>query len=272
MRHFLAPLAATLLLTLTGCIIHPKINPDNFQRPMSVAIVVPPPIKHAAQITLADSSPDFHFSPAADYFFRLDDGGALLTSAPRTTAHGLIGVVIDAVADSTNERAMEFHSLVEKEAPGMDLRSELVASLQKSFEAKSIKTILVNDSRDRAPRLRWPAAGEKPAILPIASGDLPTADADLIIQLSPVVFYGAPGALNNYVLHTTVGIALYNGRTKAYIGRQRFSFTSDDYYSYHTYTVMVEDIKNAVARMRPGLMALVPDMVAFISKEKKAGE
>jgi hypothetical protein len=296
---------AILPLLLAACANVPTIKSEKFARPKTVAIVEAPAMRNAALIGVVGYQPNFHFSPASDYFFLLDpsknpageplstgNGGivaatsvsilAVSKTAPfnngnvaaQLGASFLIGALIDANAANTQSKAENFHLEVAKQMPDLDLRTEFSSALQNALKAKGIPTMLVTDSVNAPSRLRWPAndSDAEAKQLPVAAGALPAVDADLLLQYSPIAIYMAPGPLNNYRVRAIVGIAIYNGRTKEFLGRQNFSFDPSAWQNeYASYSQLAKDIDTVVPAVRTGLMSLVPTIVDIISKENKPG-
>jgi hypothetical protein len=75
------------------------------------------------------------------------------------------------------------------------------------------------------------------------------------------------GPLNAYHVRATVGVALYNGRTKEFLGRQTFSYWPKKVPEYHTYSGLEENIGRAMPVLRVGLLELVPAIANVISKD-----
>ena len=290
-----------LPLLLTACGSAPTIKTDKFARPRTVAVVEAPAMRNAALITAATFVPTFHFSPTADYFFLLDptktmagdpfptgQGGVEAATAvsvaafTKTAPFGngntgaqvgtafLVGALIDANAADTQKKAANFSEEVAKQQPKLDLRSEFSSALQHALNAKGIRTVVIKDSVNAPVRLRWPAAGVDAKQNPIATTDLPAVDADLLVQYSPLAIYIAPGPLNNYRVRATVGIALYNGRTKEYLGHQTFQFNPKAWENeYTTFAQLALEIGKVVSAERAGLLSLVPEIANVISKEQR---
>ena len=294
-------LLTVLPLLLAACGSAPTIKTDKFARPQTVAIVEAPAMRNAALITTATFVPTFHFSPTADYFF-LHDPSKTMAGEPFPTGQGgmeaatavsvaaftktapfgngntgaqvgaafLVGALIDANAADTQKKAANFSEEVAKQLPNLDLRSEFSSALQQALTAKGIRTVVIKDSVNAPVRLRWPAAGVDANQNPIATTDLPAVDADLLVQYSPLAIYMAPGPLNNYRVRATVGIALYNGRTKEYLGHQTFQFDPKAWENeYATFAQLALEIGKVVSAERAGLLSLVPEIANVISKERR---
>lgn len=295
---------ALLPFLLAACGSAPTIKTDKFARPQTVAIVEAPAMRNAALITTATFVPTFQFSPTADYFFLIDPSktmagepfptdyrgleaagvvslGALTKTAPFNNGNTgaqvgtafLVGALIDLNAADTQKKAANFHEEVAKQMPNLDLRSEFSSALQQALNAKGIRTTVVKDSINAPVRLRWPAAGADANQNPIATTDLPAVDADLLVQYSPLAIYMAPGPLNNYRVRATVGIALYNGRTKEYLGHQTFQFDPKAWANeYTTFAQLAQEIEKVVSAERAGLLSLVPEIANVISKESQSSK
>jgi hypothetical protein len=298
-------LAVLIALTaLTACSSAPTIKTEKFTRPQTVAFVESPAMRNAALITAAVYVPTFHFSPAADYFYLQDPAltaagepfptdyrgteaatvvsvAALTKVAPFNSGNTaaqvgtafLVGALIDASAADTQKKAANFHEEVLKQIPGLDLRAEFSSALQKSLNGKGIRTFVVKDSINAPVRLRWAAEGVNTNQNPTAATNLPTVDADLLVQYSPLAIYIAPGPLNNYRVRATVGVALYNGRTKEYLGHQTFAFDPKAWDNeYTTFSELSKNIDKVVAAERTALLSLVPVITEVISNESRAAK
>lgn len=291
-----------LPLLLAACAYRPTIKPDTFARPRSVAIVEAPAIR---VMTSLMQNPDraFHFTSYADRFFVVEPHLAGAAPAPTSThatelartvgaqaiqtqrpsvaggaamgaAAGLVGALIDANAEAVDKAAQGFHNAVMAAHPGLDLRSEFSAQLQAALRERGIETVLVKDSLHAPPRLRWPASGVDAKLMPVMAGDIPAVDADILIQYSPYVVYEAGNGLHPYQPVATIGIALYNGRTKEFLGHQVFglggpSLGGDN--SYWKYANLVADIPGAIPALRAKMLAHVPEIADLISKRKGPG-
>lgn len=277
-------LLTAFALALTGCVHHPTLSTDKFAAPRSVAIVQPPPMHNAALISLAGLAPDFHFTQTADYFFEVDPNapaspsqqysidGRVTPAMPHNvgTQMDLIGALINGNAEDTQRKAEQFHAEVTKRFPQLDLRAEVTEQLRQRFLARGIQATVLKDSANVLPRLRWPAPGVNAIAFPVAPGPLPTVDADIVLQVSPVAFYAAPGPMNNYRVRATIGVAAYDGRTKQFLGMQAFRYNPDAWRNeFTTYSGLVDGIPVAVDAMREGLMSLVPEIVDTVSKQQR---
>lgn len=263
-------LAVVSVFMLTGCITHPKFDTNKFERPHSLAIVKPPPSYYAALISEDVFMPGLHFTPKGDYFFDVK-GGANQNGAVMAVPYmggGLAGALFESHSANTQNRAQEFHANVLKQNPGMNLAGEFTEALRTSFAARGIQTVIVTDSADVVPRLRWSAPELNPLEFPVAAIDRPAVDADLLLQVSPVVIYNAPGPLNNYRVEASVGVVLYNGRTKQYLGMERFRFNPKAWHNeFATYGGVAGSLTTAVPAMREGLLSLAPTVADVVSKQ-----
>lgn len=260
--------ALVFVALLAGCVTQPKIAIDRYPAPRSIAIVKTPPAYNAALISLIGIAPGFHFTPAADDFYQTKDG---TPPAPFsvTPLHGggAIASGIWSHAENTQARARQFHADVLKQYPGLDLAGESIEALRAGLAARGIHTSIIVDAVT-APRLRWPAPGADPMQFPVSTADLAPVDADLLVQVSPVVMYAAPGPLNNYRVRATIGVAVYNGRSKEFLGMQNFMFDPGAWNNeFTTYTSLADAITTAVPAMRQGLLSLVPEIADVVSKQ-----
>lgn len=257
-------------MLLTGCVTQPKLDTSKFERPRSIAIVQPPPSHYAALISQEVFKPGMHFTSKGDYFFDVKSSsnqvGAVM-AVPMSNA-GLVGLLIDSHAAKTQNRAQEFHANVLKQNPGVNLAGELTEALRANFVTRGIPATIVTDSSDAVPRLRWAAPGINPLEYPVAAVDRPAVDADLLLQISPIALYNSPGPLNNYRVEVTVGVALYNGRTKQYLGMETFRFNPKAWDNeFTTYSGLAASIPTAVPAMRAGMLSLAPTISDIVSKQ-----
>lgn len=83
-------------------------------------------------------------------------------------------------------------------------------------------------------------------------------DADILMQVSPVAFYLAPGPLNPYHRAASVGVALYEGRTGRFLGNEVVRFRANDSrFEYMKYDALLGDLDNAAPALRTALLSLV---------------
>ncbi|MCY0915103.1 hypothetical protein [Massilia antarctica] len=270
--------SAAMLGVLSGCLNAPMVDTSKYSAPKSVVIEDFPDMKAAAVIGVvvpkSYAFPGFHFSRNADFFYMDDELDELPADAPpmfKYQSAGLLdGLIVGMVAGSeaaTQKRAEGFHGAVLARLPGFDMRKDFLASLRKSLEAQGIAVTVAPSGRRSYPRHRWPAAdkdGNKYPLGPLASS--PAVDADLLVQVSPVAFYMAPGGLNAYRRNVTLGVALYNGRTKQFLGRQTLEFSNSGFdYQYMKFDTLVGDIPAAAPALRDAVLSLVPQLVDLIN-------
>ena len=263
MSRRLLPLFAALL-ALGGCVSMPMIDPGKVGSPRTVAIVDIPEVKPMALIgVLTPHAPgpnQFHFSAQGDQFF--DYPGAPERPAGfNTGAFGLIPALIDQQADETQKRAQAFGAEIAKLYPGFNLRADFMQSLRAALEARGAAVSVLEDGRGKAPRLRWPAADAEGNRYPSGSLDsAPPVDADIVLQVSPIAMYNSPGPLNNYNVNVTVGVALYNGRTRQFLGRQTLRYAAGDAPWFARYDTLLAELRRAAPPLRDGLRALAPQV------------
>ena len=291
----LAGLALTLSL-LTGCYTPPKIHTQDFSAPKTIAIVDPAEMKNVALVD-GFAAGGRHFQGVLDEFFvvgpdantkspaqppaiseQIQANHLQQTALARPTsignaaasgaAAGAIAGLIQGAADETFKKSQNYHAELLKRVPGLSLKTDLVKSLRDAFEAKGIHTSLVLDSNGAAPRLRWPARDTDGQVYQADANDhLPAVDADILMQISPIAVWSAPGQLNNYRRGVGIGVALYNGRTKKFLGQQTFVFSasaSKDEYSRFDSLMAAGPV--AANQMREALLSLVPQIVAVVSR------
>lgn len=283
------------MLVLVGCAT-PKIDPSKFTAPRTVVIDDIPDINPVATIQVVTTNwPAQYFSQNFDGFFVVNGITSTQARIPNNTEHvnhivtnqilasprpvsigtgaamgavgGAVGALIQASAEETQKKASEFPALVRKAIPNADLRTDLMKVLRESLETKAIQVRIAGETRDMPPRLRWPAKNDKgEAIItgPLASS--PPMDADLLVQISPIAVYAAPGPMNSYTRRVGIGVAMFDGRTRRFIGWQAIPFNATDgKFEYMRYDSLVADIDNAAPALRSALMSLVPQLVNVIS-------
>lgn len=301
--HIIGLISAVLM---AGCST-PQIDTKKFTKPKTVVIDDFPDVLTVAVIAPINiSQPSRYFSSAHDDFFLIGGakpaqaGGvnqpykvnqlaidsAAQSQVPRTAGvagayqagivGAVLGSVIEASAQDTQRKAVEFPLLIKKRFPGLDLRADLLSAFRIALEAKGINVRVSSETRNLTPRLHWPAKNEKGESIaagPLANG--PAVDADLLIQLSPVAFYLAPGPLNSYQRSAGIGLAMFNGRTRQFIGWEAFPFKFEiddrgymkDDFTYARYGALVDDLDRAVPALRSALLSLVPAVVKTVSGE-----
>ena len=260
--------AAVMLVALGGCVAMPVVDSSRLGSPRSVAIVDIPDVKPQALIGIlvphAPGPDQFHFSERGDPFFAFPGQAPAVTVV--STTGGLIPMLISNQAAETQKRAQAFGAEILKLYPGFDLRAEFMNALRSALEERGMAVNLLPDGRDKAPRLRWPAADAEGNKYPSGSLDsAPAVDADILLHVSPIAMYNSPGPLNNYNLNVTVGVALYNGRTKQFLGRQTLRYVAAGSPSFATYDSLLADLKQAAPRLREGVLALAPQVADLLS-------
>jgi len=286
---------------MSGCAT-PKIDSGRFAKPRTVAIAEFPDVKPAAIIGIYVANwPQFYYSPQIDPFFAPAGGqfsalpgvrtsmvtgavaggvaGYSLARANNTsTAQGVaggavvglaVGALIDAGARATQLKAEGFPALMENTMPGLNMRAELMRALTTSLQQKGITVTTLPDSRNMAPRLRWPAVDEKGnALLTGPLVNSAPVDADIVVQIVPMVTYVSPGPLNNYNSVVGIGLAMYEGRTRKFIGWQAFKSDENKLW-YARYDSLVADIAEAGPAQYSALISLVPSVADAISGDQK---
>lgn len=270
LRILSAALAAVLAMGLTGCATRSHIDPSKFAPPKTVVIGDIPDLRSEATIRMVVSQADFfYFTPHFDAFYDLkDESGTALVSRVRTVAssnQGLIGALIDANAQDTENKAAQFPVLV-RERLKIDLRTELLDSLTRSLQAKGVQVRMADDTRNQLPRPRWTyqfdnktIAGQMP--------DSPPIDADLYVQLAPIALYAAPGPLNNYTARVAIAVLVYDARKRAYVGKQLFRYEGDAP-SFATYSSLAASIDQIAPLLRTSLLSLVPQVADIIGGQR----
>ena len=288
---------ALLALALGGCVAQPVIDAKNFPPPKSAVILDVPRLHAAATVGVnvpwAPGPKWFHFSERADYYFlagspqgpqRVDYAQGIsdqamqpILNSPKPVPMGqmvgaafagaAIGAIIQASADETFKKSQGFHAEILKLYPQYDLRADFMNALVAAVQSNGVAVTLALEGGSSAPRLRWPAVDEQKNVLSAVSADsFPAVDADIFVQVSPLAFYNSPGPLNSYTRNVSVGIALYNGRTKQFIGRQNVWYAGPSgRFSYSVYDTMVADLKDAAPALREALLSLVPDVAEIIA-------
>ena len=270
----LAPLAAFAQFFAK----HPKIDVKAFPPPKTIVLVDIPhmvPVVHIGILTMyqpGKSQP--HFTEVSDRFFDVPakesagDVAKSTTTAPEApSSQGLIPDMIFAQARETNRRAVGFEAEVLKRIPDYDLRIAFMKALVGRLEANGVAVKLDQTGHDAMPRLRWPAHDVNGTDWPAGAADsAPAVDADLLVQICPVAFYLAPGGLNSYRRSVTVAVAVYDGRTKKFYGRQTFRFVPpDSNFEYGKYDSILADLDKAAPALRDALETLGAPVADVIS-------
>jgi len=283
--------------TMISACATPKIDTRSFAKPRSVVIDDFPDISSAAMIgPVVVNWPAPYFSSRFDGYFVLKDPQQKVgvsdytetanqviqnqvATSPRPVsastagamgaAGGFVGGLIQASAEATQKKAVEFPSLVRKSLAAADLRIDLLSALRSSLEENGIAVRISSESRALPPRMHWPAKSADGEPLPVGSlSASPPVEEDLLIQVSPVAIYSAPGPLNAYGRKVGIGLAMFDGRTRQFIGWQAVYFKSmDGKYQYSTYNSLVADLDKAAPALHDALISLVPEVVKVISGE-----
>jgi len=291
LRHYFGLMGIAFL---AGCVTQPAIDAAKVGKPKSIAIVDIPKMRNQALIgVIVPSGLGFSFTQRADYFFEYADAAqgdspkmsdyaqqandtvirqvavssqpvSIGNAAAMGAAGGMVGGLMQAQAEKTQKRAMGFHDEIRKHFPDYDLRTDFMEALRHAFTSRGVTTTLIDSDKLNEPlRLRWTATGANGKPYPEAGGlDKPPVDADLLLQVCPIAFYSAPGPLNAYRRKVSVSMALFNARTKAFIGMQTVRFSpSDSKFEYSTYDGLLSDMDNAAPALRKALLSLVPQIV-----------
>lgn len=285
------------VLLLAGCVAQPVIDSKGFAPPKSAVVVDVPPMNVAAVVGVivpwAPGFPWFHFSEKADYYYAAgspqgptlpDHQQAVSAQAQAYVANmqnppspvvggvaagagALVGVFIQRSAEETFKKSQNFGAEVLKRHPGFDLRADFMAALSSELKARGVAVTVSSEGAGSAPRLRWPAVDESKNKYPSGSADsFPAVDADVLLQVSPLAFYNAPGPLNAYKRNVSVGVAMYNGRTKQFLGRQTVWFSAPDVrFEYSRYDDLVADLPAAAPALRQALVSLAPKVADIVS-------
>lgn len=258
------------LLAIGGCVAHPTIDAGRIGAPESIAIVDIPDGRPQALIgVLVPHAPgpnQFHFSERSDPFFAVAGAAPAIPLAgapvvPVISNPGLIGGLIESSAAQTQRRAAAFGAEIAKLYPDFDLRASFMKALRDELEARGVVVRMLAEGRAIAPRLRWPAADAAGNKYPSGLLDsAPAVDADIVLQVCPIAMYNSPGPLNTYTLSVTVGVALYNGRNKQFLGRQVLRYVPGNAPGYSRYDALLADLKQAAPLLRDGLVSLAPQV------------
>lgn len=260
MRAFLtwkALVLAGVAILLGGCVATmPVVDVGKVGRPATIAIVDIPDIRPWAVIGVfsvdAPGLNQFHFSERSDRFFAQSG-----TPMAVTSNYGLVGRALEQSAADTQARAEAFAEEVRKVQPAPDLRTAFMAALQQGLEARGVNVRVVSAGRPRTPRLLWPAidaTGQNYPSLPLA--ETPPIDADLVLQVSPIAMYNAIGLMHAYNLSVSVGVAVYNGRSRQFLGRQTLFYKPASARSYGRYDDLLRDLPAAAPPLKDGLVEL----------------
>ncbi|WP_143599041.1 hypothetical protein [Variovorax boronicumulans] len=278
------------MFILSGCAVHPKIAADKVRGKSTVTIIETPPLKNLALIGVMAPYFDFHFSSRSDMFFSNVDytlrgdyaGDAIASTLAQQTASppvsrsagasslvaaGLVGALIQASADGTQRKAQGFDREVRKLFPDWNPQQEFMDALLPALRQRGMQPVIASRKTNT---LLWPASkedGER-----YRSGSLDDAeptDSEMLLQISPIAFWNAPGPLNEYRMNVSVGMAMYDAKTKAFLGRQTIIFDGPSGKIYPFYTGLVSDLASAQPRLRLALLSLAPK-VADVASGKTA--
>jgi hypothetical protein len=296
MKVYRYAVSIALAWSLFGCASAPPVlDKARITPPKSVAIVEPPRMRNTAVIGIFAewNAQQYHFSPSYDQYFVLDNVAppgpgklpdyasqisqshiqqASLQPAPSVGAAaaggavaGLMGAMIQSSAEETTKKAQLFDKEVQTRVPDYDLRADLMRTLDATLRERGVAVTIIKDSSGTGPRLRWAVAGF-PGKAETSVQALPAVDADLLLQLSPVAIWNAPGPMNNYRRAVSIAVVVYNGRTKEYLGTQAFWFSNPAWqHEYTRYDSLVTDIPAASGLMREAVLSLVPKIVDAVN-------
>jgi len=294
--HWLCVAAA---LVLAGCATKPKIEAGSFPTPRTVVIADIPNIVPVATIgAVYPFWPGTFFAGTFDFLFAIDNAAPPLpgvekynrvtdqmiidqiifspqpisvgTGAAMAGVGGLVGALIQSSAEETQKKSVEFPGLVLKAVPDFNLRRDFMDALRQSLEAHRIEVKFLTDTRNQVPRLYWPAWNEKgQALITGPFAQSAAMDTDLLVQVVPIAAYVAPGPLNNYVRRVGVALALFEGRTRKFVGWQAFPFDApDSNFQYARYDSLASDVANAGPALHSALMSLVPDVASAVAGKR----
>lgn len=285
--------------TLTGCAA-PKIDTSKLARPKTVAIDDFPDMNHTAIIgPVVTRRAEFFFNGRMDPFFKQGNasepgklGADYAATANQVTQQqilnspkpmsvgqagmagavgGAMGALLQASAEDTMKKAMEFDGLVRKNMHNADLRAELIASLRQELEARGIQVQIAAESRNLPPRLHWAAITESGEKLPVGSlADSPSIDADVLLQIVPLAAFAAPGPLNSFEPRIAVGVALFDGRTRKFLGWQAIEYDGPaKHHSYMRYDSMVGELDQTAPQIHDALLTLAPKVAELVAGPRR---
>ncbi len=253
----------------------PKIDVKALGTPKNVVLIDFPKMRTLALIGVyvawAPGPNQFHFSTRADQFFEVGAQPTVPFADRRPSNYGIIGTLIEGNAADTGTKATGFSAEILKRFPEYDLHSDFMKALREGLSGAGITLTMADGRRNSVPRLLWPADDGEGNKYPAGNlEDMPAFDADLVLQVSPIAIYNANGPLNAYQRNVTVGIALYNGRTRQFLGRQTLRYLApDSRFEYSQYSALVEDLPAAAPALREALLSLVPEVVDIVSARKR---
>jgi hypothetical protein len=263
-----------------GLAQHARIDTASFQAPKEIVLVDLPrmlPAAHIGVLTMyMPGINQHHFTERTDRFFEVpataskpgDVASAPVLVAPgQLFSQGILPGLIMSHGQETERRAAGFEGEILKIDPGFDLRASFLTALVQRLQANGVAVRLDETGRQSMPRMRWPALDANGKAWPTGAADsAPPVDADLLVQLCPVAFYQAAGALNSYRRSATVAVVVYDGRSKKFIGRQTFRFVPpDSRFQYSSYDSLLAELKDAAPALRDALLGLAVPVADVIS-------
>lgn len=262
MRIFVKCVMGFLIIPIlmAGCATVPRIEASNFTKPKTVVIDDFPDLKALATIRIAPFIwPSSYFSPLASDFFEM--------VKPLPVASIPINSLISREAEL--ERMAQFPVLFRKALHGKNLRQDLLAEIRSRVEAKGVKVIVNDETRDMLPLLRWPMIdvdGLEGWTGPLNKSA--SVDADFLVQLSPYAIYAAPGPASYFARKAGIAVAIYEGRTRKFVGWQAFPYRAQDSkFEYLTYSSLVENLDQAAPALHSALLSLAPAVANSIIGE-----
>jgi hypothetical protein len=281
-----AVLFLTLALAAAQAVAqHAKIDPAAFPPPKTIVLVDVPRMVPGAQIGVLTmympGNYQHHFTERVDRFFEVpaaapqpgDVARSAVVSVDNSNPYnqGLIGGMIMSNARETQRRAEGFEGEILKLDPAYDLRASFMSALVARLQANGVEVRVDAEGRGAMPRLRWPALDANGKPWPSGAADSAAAvDADLLVQVCPVAFYQSAGPLNGYKRSATVAVALYEGRTKKFVGRQTVRFVApDSRFEYYKYDTLLQALPEAAPALREALVSLAAP-VADLASGKRA--
>lgn len=257
-----------LAVALAGCAT-PKIDKSKFNIPKVVAISDFPDLRSTATIQVVTINwPEHYFTGGSfDQFFDVkrdpqkpDFSSKALTGMDA----GSIGGLIEASANKTEQKAADFPNLARRTFEN-DLREVLLKKLSENLNRKGIEIKIVLDSRSTPPRLRWSTRVDDLTI----KGQFPDSEpinADVLVHLCPIAIYAANGPLNSYTQKVGIAVAMFDARSRKFIGWQAFPYTApNSRFEYSTYDGLVADIENAGPALQAALISLIPAVANTIT-------
>lgn len=270
-----ASICACLLSVDSYAATMPKIDVKALGTPKTIVLMDIPKVRNLALIGVyvawAPGPDQFHFSARADQFFEVGAQPPVPFADRRPSNYGIIGTLIEGKAADTGTNATGISGEILRRFPDYELHADFMKALREAFALAGLTVTVADGQRDAVPRLLWPADDGEGNKYPSGRlDDTPAVDADLLLQVSPIAFYNALGPLNAYKRNVTVGIALYNGRTRQFFGRQTLRYMpADSRFEYSQYAALVDDLPAAAPALREALLSLVPELVEIVSARKR---